>query len=222
MALKSIWGTVCIILTVTSFNLNAALIDNGTYVSDTESGLDWLDWEMTANMTFDFVQSELGTGGLFDGWQVASSDDINSVNPDRIINDPDANEFYFTVVNPHAPEDRFWETFEYRPIAAFSSSSLLDIEYDSEGNYLRSMHEPLMPNVYCTDPPNPTNGKTGECYVLDLSGPSSVFAYSDTSDPNLSTALVRSSTSVVPVPAAVWLFGSGLIGLLGFARRKKS
>lgn len=28
--------------------------------------------------------------------------------------------------------------------------------------------------------------------------------------------------SVVPVPAAVWLFGSGLIGLLGFARRKKT
>ncbi|MCK5092950.1 MAG: VPLPA-CTERM sorting domain-containing protein, partial [Gammaproteobacteria bacterium] len=27
--------------------------------------------------------------------------------------------------------------------------------------------------------------------------------------------------SVVPVPAAVWLFGSGLIGLVGFARRKK-
>lgn len=26
--------------------------------------------------------------------------------------------------------------------------------------------------------------------------------------------------SVVPVPAAVWLFGSGLIGLVGFARRK--
>jgi len=29
-------------------------------------------------------------------------------------------------------------------------------------------------------------------------------------------------TSVVPVPAAVWLFGSGLIGLAGFARRKKA
>ena len=28
--------------------------------------------------------------------------------------------------------------------------------------------------------------------------------------------------STVPVPAAVWLFGSGLIGLVGFARRKKS
>ena len=28
--------------------------------------------------------------------------------------------------------------------------------------------------------------------------------------------------SVVPVPAAVWLFGSGLIGLIGIARRKKA
>ena len=29
------------------------------------------------------------------------------------------------------------------------------------------------------------------------------------------------NTSVIPVPAAVWLFGSGLLGLVGVARRKK-
>ena len=29
-------------------------------------------------------------------------------------------------------------------------------------------------------------------------------------------------TSAVPVPAAVWLFGSGLLGLIGVARRKKA
>ena len=28
--------------------------------------------------------------------------------------------------------------------------------------------------------------------------------------------------SPVPLPAAIWLFGSGLIGLIGIARRKKS
>ena len=28
--------------------------------------------------------------------------------------------------------------------------------------------------------------------------------------------------SQVPIPAAVWLFGSGLIGLVGVARRKKA
>ena len=31
---------------------------------------------------------------------------------------------------------------------------------------------------------------------------------------------INGSVSIVPVPAAVWLFGSGLLGLLGFARRK--
>ncbi len=31
-----------------------------------------------------------------------------------------------------------------------------------------------------------------------------------------------SADAVVPVPAAAWLFGSGLIGLIGLARRKKS
>lgn len=30
-----------------------------------------------------------------------------------------------------------------------------------------------------------------------------------------------SGTAVIPVPAAVWLFGSGLVGLAGFATRKK-
>jgi hypothetical protein len=28
-------------------------------------------------------------------------------------------------------------------------------------------------------------------------------------------------TSPVPVPAAAWLFGSGLLGLVGIARRRK-
>jgi len=30
------------------------------------------------------------------------------------------------------------------------------------------------------------------------------------------------SAAVVPIPAAVWLFGSGLLGLIGVARRKKA
>ena len=35
-------------------------------------------------------------------------------------------------------------------------------------------------------------------------------------------AVHSGDVSAVPVPAAVWLFGSGLIGLVGFARRKKA
>jgi len=36
-----------------------------------------------------------------------------------------------------------------------------------------------------------------------------------------SVTVAEAPISAVPVPAAVWLFGSGLIGLLGFAKRKK-
>ena len=38
---------------------------------------------------------------------------------------------------------------------------------------------------------------------------------------NLDSIIDNFSASVVPVPAAVWLFGSGLLGLIGIARRKK-
>ncbi len=39
---------------------------------------------------------------------------------------------------------------------------------------------------------------------------------------NLSLAQVPASPSPVPVPAAVWLFGTALIGLVGFSKRRKS
>jgi hypothetical protein len=32
----------------------------------------------------------------------------------------------------------------------------------------------------------------------------------------------NSSTTPVPIPAAVWLFGSGLMGLVGVSRRRKT
>lgn len=39
---------------------------------------------------------------------------------------------------------------------------------------------------------------------------------------NIGSYLVQTSASPVPVPAAAWLFSSGLLGLGGFARRKKA
>lgn len=33
---------------------------------------------------------------------------------------------------------------------------------------------------------------------------------------------IRGQVSTIPIPAAMWLFGSGLLGLVGIARRKKA
>ena len=55
-----------------------------------------------------------------------------------------------------------------------------------------------------------------------------VLAYNDNPrlsgtgmDADYDDMLVRAEFSAVPVPAAVWLFGSGLLGLMGIARRRK-
>jgi len=43
-----------------------------------------------------------------------------------------------------------------------------------------------------------------------------------TSNASADVTVTYNYTTAVPVPAAVWLFGSGLLGLVGVARRKKS
>ena len=43
-----------------------------------------------------------------------------------------------------------------------------------------------------------------------------------TQDPGIGGTFSFSASQEVPVPAAAWLFGSGLLGLVGMARRKKA
>jgi len=46
--------------------------------------------------------------------------------------------------------------------------------------------------------------------------------YTEVFSLDFSNATVIDSPSAIPVPAAVWLFGSGLVGLAGVARRRKA
>lgn len=54
--------------------------------------------------------------------------------------------------------------------------------------------------------------------LTSISGGSDQVVFSSTSDVGLTREL---QLTTVPVPAAIWLFGTGLIGLIGVARRKK-
>jgi len=71
--------------------------------------------------------------------------------------------------------------------------------------------------ITCSTPPCSAN----DTYVLDY------FAHVPQSDPSEKGGVFYSlhlegQISAVPVPAAAWLFGSGLLGLVGMARRKKA
>ncbi|MEF3075507.1 VPLPA-CTERM sorting domain-containing protein [Methylobacter sp. Wu1] len=47
-----------------------------------------------------------------------------------------------------------------------------------------------------------------------------MFGIANVGDSGLSSELKLDSVSAVPVPAAIWLFGSAIMGLVGFSRRK--
>ncbi len=56
-----------------SLNANATLIDNGDYITDTNSGLDWLKLESTYGKSYNQVSGEISSGGQLEGWQYATA-----------------------------------------------------------------------------------------------------------------------------------------------------
>ena len=86
MATLVIWGTELNtdvfqvrILTTIAFLLfgwlpaQAALIDNGTYTSDTESGLDWLDFSETVGLSY---TASLAANS---GWRLATNPEVTNL-----------------------------------------------------------------------------------------------------------------------------------------------
>ena len=67
-----------------------------------------------------------------------------------------------------------------------------------------------------------TSSDIGEAHTREGSSYDWELYYNNTYDINLSLAFQLEGPNPVPVPSAIWLFGSGLLGLIGFARRKKT
>ena len=65
-------------------------------------------------------------------------------------------------------------------------------------------------------------GTLGNCSNGQFCDVSGVNPYNNRTNEWAFDVLNVATASVVPIPAAAWLFGSGLIGLIGVARRKRS
>jgi hypothetical protein len=185
------------LLLISAGSVNAALVDNGNSLIDTDTNLEWLDltqtkgWTVNQALASDFV--------TVDGYAYATTAQVTTLFANAGF--PLAPPSFNNPLNAPAAElllaglgctsiicgttggtGRGWadaeNTFNYQP---FYSKSTLGGSYA-----IVSL------------------GQAGEDVVNAESG----------------VYLVR--TSVVPVPAAAWLFGSGLLGLIGISRRKKS
>ena len=219
--------TLALIGVTLCVNVNAAIIDNGTFTTDTSTGLDWLDVTASQGRSYDDVGTQFGSGGDFNGWQFATTAQLVTlvVNATGLATTEIANPYGYVLSDSDVTHDLV--TLLGNTCADTSCTDPYDIRYSygwvalpadghqGAGNgeiaIIFDYHDYV--NGYGSDP------TTIFGYGPDYPGDGRHTPTSTTS-PGLGSFLVR--TSVVPIPAAAWLFGSALLGLAGVARRKKA
>jgi len=200
--IKGVFFAVLISISL-SHSAGAALIDNGSFTTDTSSGLDWLDLSVTN------AQSYASAQNLNAGWRYATNQEVVGLfgvaftgytNTNTVQNYSDSN-----VSGSYAGQDNDVQNF----ISLFgltangsSVSSSLGF-YMDENNRLRQ----LGVSLYST-----YTRVYGDEYTADWTD------YTNFGVNGNGVFMVR--TSVVPLPAAAWLFFSGIIGLVGVALRR--
>ncbi len=180
----------------------AAFTDNGTFLSDSSSGLDWLDVTASINRSYNDVSSEFGLGGDFEGWQYASGTQFETLVSNWVL----------YTINP-APTPTIHADGEITGlIAALGATDWGTGWAYTDGMIDEHNHAAVVWRARLSD--NNIMGSEEE-----KTSPRWASGGLAGSGADVGSFLVR--TSVVPIPAAVWLFGSGLLGLIGYSKRKK-
>jgi len=186
-------------LTVSPF-ASAALIDNGDYTTDTNSGLDWLDLTLTTSLSYDYVSSQLSAGGQFDGWAYADASQLASFFDSAGGTGP-YNGWSNNNINVVEPLLSLWGITNY---GTNSIDSWFMMEGTTNPGFQRYGH------LYTANYPN--------IDFMDIE-----ITYDDYRNDRETTftgsALVR--VSAVPVPASLWLLISGVVTLLTISKRNK-
>ena len=195
---------------VLSSSVNAALVStdwNSTgdnlITRDTTSGLDWLDLAETINMSYETVNTQLGSGGAFEGFRFATSAEVVDLWANFGVNlAAGAATYNYGFVDPGIIEatSLLGNTIT-NDVVAYGA---LGMSADGPNDYYRDNLGAYYINALGSDGP--------QYHVVDYS--TRHVAY-----PSDQVGSYLVQTSVVPIPAAVWLFGSGLVGLIGVARR---
>jgi hypothetical protein len=63
---------------MTTAPTHAVLIDNGTFTTDTDTGLAWLDLTESTGFSFAAASAEFGTGGAFEGYRHATESELDT------------------------------------------------------------------------------------------------------------------------------------------------
>lgn len=165
---------------------------------DTSTGLEWLDWSLTTGRSYNDVFAQTA-GGNLNGWRYANEADFTSLAQAAGIPTayydaaPGGTNAGFEILNTFLGSG----SINNESLAISAELSLMPGSHIL-GGFISSQ------SIFLTASPT----------AAGQNGLNDEFSYE-----RAGSALIR-NTSVVPVPAAAWLFGSGLLGLVGVARRK--
>lgn len=211
MNIKFILSTTCACLSIVSYNVNAALVSTDWQMAgdnlitlDTDNSLEWLDLTVTADYSYNDINSKLGVGQEFEGWRYATSGEVTGL-------------FDSAGGSADAPYDGATAGHTAWVPALLSLWGTTS----TSPNYSRSFF--LLDDQYLDGPWHYYGSLTDYALSFDVGSDwAHIAEYGWTGDGTWDwqrgSALVRGN--VVPVPAAIWLFGSGLLGLIGVSRRK--
>jgi hypothetical protein len=215
--LKHKLGVVFTCIAVVSLNANAVIMNadwktpgDNLITQDTSSGLEWLDLTVTADFSYDYVSNQLGVGQEFEGWRYATAEEVTGF-WDAFGGDSNyynglstQNNGLFDLIAP------YWGDLHCEQSACITGEGYsFAITIDSTKDGFQNI---ALASDWIVLDWHPTQDEFNSFY-LSINDRGRYY--------DVGSALVR-DISTVPVPAAFWLFGSGFIGLIGVARRKKS
>jgi len=197
---------------IVSASVNAAIITHGNlttddttnFIIDTVTGRQYMRFD-----AFDLSVTDTVTatrlGGLYEDWSIATSqvaDEFYSAAlgvSTTTCTGATTSGISCGIISNWADGD-FGATTSFRTDHFwYLSPNSPDLTYIKPLGYGLLFSDGIIKDYYAS----------ADSYLVDFIAPSM-------------NALLYRDVAVVPVPAAVWLFGSGLIGLVGFARSKKA
>jgi len=213
-----------------STSVNAALIERlgGLAYYDDVADLTWLadanyaqtsgydadgDGRMTWQAANDWA-AQLTVGGV-SGWRLANTVDVGNDGA-TLINPYQGIDYAYNITTHSELSNMFYNvlgnTAYYDTSGTVTGCTAPDYCLTNTGPFSN-----VQPYLYWSATEYAPNTNSAWKFGMDV-------GYQDSSSKTYSLnawAVQSGDVSAVPVPAAVWLFGSGLIGLVGFARRKK-